>query len=204
MTDHNHISADIKHLAKPIDSVFLDQDNTRKHSSKNIKAIAESLKLFGQQTPIKVTMAGKVLKGNGTLEAAKLLEWKSIAVSVFDAGQEHEDGYAVQDNKTGELADWDFQQLADKIPEIDKQYDLAALGWERHEVEQYIGDEWSPPATEPLPDRMHKPKPIAMTQEQYDIFMQATEAVMARQGVDEIKPGVVVGLIVGEYLANAS
>jgi len=134
----NHISADIAHLARPIEELTLDPKNARKHDALNIRAIAESLRMFGQQTPIKALASGLVIKGNGTLLAAKVLGWTQLAVSIFDAGEDKVDGYAIQDNKSGDLASWDYAVLAEKMPVIVDDYDISAMGWKDYEIEPIL------------------------------------------------------------------
>lgn len=135
MTDVNgqtgdcFISKDIEHLARPIGEVRPDPKNARVHDEANIKAIMESLRVFGQQTPIKALPDGRVLKGNGTLEAARRLGWARIAVSTFDAGEEKAVGYAIHDNKTGDLSTWDYSTLSEQLQTLGDDYDLHAFGW---------------------------------------------------------------------------
>lgn len=57
----------------PVDQLKFDPKNSRKHDTKNIKAIKESLLKFGQQKPIVVMADGTVIAGNGTLQAFKEL-----------------------------------------------------------------------------------------------------------------------------------
>ena len=85
LNKHSHISVDLRALASEMDTLIPDADNARKHDSRNLKVIAESLKRFGQRTPIVVNRKNKViLKGNGTYTAAKMLGWKQIAVVWVD------------------------------------------------------------------------------------------------------------------------
>ena len=84
-----------------------DPANVRRHSERNIEAIKASLRRFGQQKPIVVDTAGVVVAGNGTLEAARQLQWTSIyGVETKLTGSDRT-AYAIADNRTAELADWD-------------------------------------------------------------------------------------------------
>lgn len=109
-----------------ISSLAFDPNNARKHDEKNIKAIEGSLKLFGQRKPIVVTSNNVVVAGNGTLEAAKSLGWNEIAVvrTPEDWTAEQLKAYALADNRTAELAEWDIEVLKDQLLEVD------AFGWE--------------------------------------------------------------------------
>ena len=120
-----------------------DPDNARKHSERNIDAIAASLTRFGQRKPLIVNGESIVLAGNGTLQAAKKLGWVEIEVSQIPIGWswEQQRAYALADNRTAELAEWDSDKLANQLMELD------SVGWELDD----IGFEKLQPPTEELP-----------------------------------------------------
>lgn len=117
--------------ARPISELTPDPKNVRAHSQRNIQAIAESLMQYGQQKPI-VVKDGVVLAGNGTLEAAKRLGWDIIACVEF-SGEGNKTGYALADNRTAELAEWDFDKLSDQLSLFENQMELQYL-WSSEEV----------------------------------------------------------------------
>jgi 16S rRNA G966 N2-methylase RsmD len=108
-----------------IASLTFDPSNARKHDGKNLEAIAGSLKLFGQRKPIVVTPDNIVVAGNGTLEAAKTLGWSEIVIARTPIGWTWDQikAFALADNRTAELAEWDDKILADQLLELD------ANGW---------------------------------------------------------------------------
>jgi ParB-like chromosome segregation protein Spo0J len=113
-----------------INSLKPDPANARTHDSKNLKAIASSLEKFGQRKPIVVTPDSIVVAGNGTLEAAKSLGWTQIAIARTPIGWTWDQvkAFALADNRTAELAEWDDKVLADQLLELD------ANGWELEEL----------------------------------------------------------------------
>jgi site-specific DNA-methyltransferase (adenine-specific) len=121
-----------------ISSLSLDPTNARRHDSKNLASIEGSLRLFGQRKPIVVTGANVVVAGNGTLEAAKSLGWSEIDVVRIPAdwSAEQVKAYALADNRTAELAEWDAKVLADQLIELD------AVGWD---VSEFGFDALEPP-----------------------------------------------------------
>lgn len=109
------INDSIKQYAVDITILTSDPANARKHSQRNIDAIKASLSRFGQVKPIVTHKnATTVIAGNGTLEAAKQLGWKKIAV--VRSGLEGMDAtaFGIADNRTAELATWDLEVL-DKL-----------------------------------------------------------------------------------------
>jgi len=121
-----------------ISDLTLDPQNARTHSQKNLDAIKASLTQFGQRKPIVITGEGLVLAGNGTLEAAKSLGWDHIDVTItpVDWDLNTARAYALADNRTAELAEWDENVLAKQLLElIDVDFDIESLGFELPEPE---------------------------------------------------------------------
>ena len=115
-----------------ITDLSLDPKNARKHSARNLEAIAASLEKFGQRKPI-VVHRGVVLAGNGTLEAAKSLGWTEIDVAEVpdDWDNDTAKAYALADNRTAELAEWDESELAKQLLELqDADWGITELGFE--------------------------------------------------------------------------
>jgi ParB-like chromosome segregation protein Spo0J len=114
-----------------ISELTLDPNNARRHSTRNIEVIANSLKEFGQRKPIVVTNNNVVIAGNGTLEAAQSLGWETITITRApkDWNANQIKAYALTDNKTSELADWDSQILAEQLLEISEVFDIQDFGF---------------------------------------------------------------------------
>jgi DNA modification methylase len=118
--------------------LLLDPENARKHSKKNLDAIKASLTKFGQRKPIVINNKGVILAGNGTVEAAKDLGWDHIEVAIVPADWDEATAraYALADNRTAELAEWDENVLAKQLLElIDEDFDIEAIGFELPEPE---------------------------------------------------------------------
>jgi site-specific DNA-methyltransferase (adenine-specific) len=127
-----------------ISSLSLDPTNARRHDSKNLASIEGSLRLFGQRKPIVVTGANVVVAGNGTLEAAKSLGWSEIDVVRIPAdwSAEQVKAYALADNRTAELAEWDAKVLADQLIELDAEgWDVSEFGFDALEPPVNLDDD---------------------------------------------------------------
>lgn len=125
----------------PLSELREDPANARKHGQRNIAAIKASLDRFGQQTPIVVDSDNVVRKGNGTFRAAKELGWEGLAcVRTWLDGAEAK-AYAIADNRTGDLAEWDELVLAETIKGIQSEDDEAlslATGFDEDEVDELM------------------------------------------------------------------
>tara|TARA_R110001592_G_scaffold43723_2_gene141412 strand:- start:1138 stop:1662 length:525 start_codon:yes stop_codon:yes gene_type:complete len=103
----------------PIDSISQDPANARKHDERNLTAIRDSLRAFGQQKPIVVDQREIVVAGNGTLEAAKRLGWTEIAIVRTTLDQTQATAFGIADNRTAELAEWDDEVLRSLLDSMD-------------------------------------------------------------------------------------
>ncbi len=116
-----YIAEQLQHLALPIDTLSPDPANARKHSQRNLDAIKASLQRWGQRAPVVVQKQGMIVRaGNGRLEAAKALGWSHLAAVVVDDSSIEAVAFAIADNRTAELAEWDQEvlaQLLDSLPE---------------------------------------------------------------------------------------
>ena len=120
-----------------VENLTPDPKNARKHNDRNISVIAESLNKFGQRKPIVVTPEGVVIAGNGTLQAAKYLGWKELSVVEIpkDWDESMVRAYALADNRSAELAEWDTAILSEQLFELENELDLKSFGFELPSVE---------------------------------------------------------------------
>lgn len=114
----------------PITSLSADPSNARLHPQRNLDQITASLRRFGQQKPIVVDANNTVRAGSGTLAAAIKLGWETIQIVRSDLARTELTAYAIADNRSAELAEWDTDVLARTLddPEIgDVGFDDAEL-----------------------------------------------------------------------------
>jgi len=122
-----------------IDSISQDPANVRKHSERNLEAIKASLRKFGQQKPIVIDTKGIILAGNGTYEAARSLGWETILAVKTDLIGSDATAYAIADNRTAELAEWDDTALAETLRALQsEEYNLEAAGFLDQEIDDLI------------------------------------------------------------------
>jgi site-specific DNA-methyltransferase (adenine-specific) len=117
---------------RTIVSLRPDSRNARKHGKRNLATIRASLEQFGQQRAAVIRSDGTVLAGNGMLEAARELGWTDLAVTVVPDGwtDEQARAYALADNRTGELAEWDVAVLDEHLVELEVSgLDMTSFGF---------------------------------------------------------------------------
>lgn len=93
--------------------------NSRTHSKKQIKQIADNIRKFGFRNPVLVDEANCIIAGHGRVEAAKLLGHDSVPVVRLEGMSEAEKrAYIIADNRLAELAGWDKDLLALELEHI--------------------------------------------------------------------------------------
>lgn len=139
------VNKQLHDLLVPVADLHEDPDNARDHDSENSESIAASYARFKQNKPIVCNKDGKVIAGNGQLAAARdILEWTHIACIRFeDEDAAEQMAFAIADNRTAELATWNFPNLAehltslgDNSPEL-----LASTGFSDDSI-QKIMKQW--------------------------------------------------------------
>jgi ParB-like chromosome segregation protein Spo0J len=115
-----------------------DPANARKHGDRNIQTIVESLNRFGQQKPIVVDSSNCVRAGNGTLEAARSLGWTHLDCVVTDLKGSDAIAYAIADNRTAELAEWDDGVLVATLEGLQLEDLLTSAGFSDDELKELM------------------------------------------------------------------
>ena len=121
-----------------ITELSLDPSNVRKHGRKNLDAIKASLRKFGQQKPIVVDAKGIVIAGNGTLTAAQELGWTEIDIIRTQLEGVEATMFAIADNRTAELAEWE-DSLAEVLQKLQADgHDLGELGYDQNDRDELL------------------------------------------------------------------
>jgi ParB-like chromosome segregation protein Spo0J len=76
-----------------------------------------------------------VLAGNGTLEAARSLGWKELRIVRTALTGSNATAYAIADNRTGELAEWNDDVLSRLLAEPD----IGDVGFDDAEIRKLLG-----------------------------------------------------------------
>ena len=102
-------------------------DNNPRRNDEAAKAVANSIKEFGFQSPIIVDRDGVIIAGHTRYKAARRLKLQEVPVIVAaELDPEKVKALRIADNSTGEVAQWDLQLLVQELTGID--YDMADFG----------------------------------------------------------------------------
>ena len=131
----------------PIDKALADRGNARRRTDRNKATIKASLERFGAGRSIVLDGENIVRAGNGTLEQAADAGFREILVIEPAANQivavkrpdwtpAEAKAYAVADNRSAELAEWDQQALATIAREVQSDESITddAIGFTDDEI----------------------------------------------------------------------
>jgi DNA modification methylase len=137
--DLDWIAEDLRGLALEVEELTQDPSNARLHPERNMEALKASLHRFGQRKPVVVRREGMiVIAGNGTLEAARALGWSHLAAVIVEDDATTATGYAIADNRTAELAEWDTRALYALLESVGGELPLTDLGFNEEELEALL------------------------------------------------------------------
>jgi hypothetical protein len=108
-----------------------------------VDAVAASIRQFGWRAPIVVDADGVIVCGHTRYKAALKLGLAKVPVHVArDLTPEQVRAYRIADNKTAELAEWDYDLLPLELTTIrDSGMDLGLLGFDADELARiFVGD----------------------------------------------------------------
>ncbi|MBN2167606.1 MAG: DNA modification methylase [Actinobacteria bacterium] len=137
-----NITESLMVLVVDIDSVKEDPRNARRHPTANLTAIKQSLTIYGQRKPIVVNEeTGIIEAGNGLWKAAKLMGWTHIAAVKVKDDPASATGFAIMDNQSANLAEWDMPVLKDLLLELEKiEFEMDNTGFSTRDIEELLAD----------------------------------------------------------------
>ncbi len=109
---------------RKLDSIKPYEKNPRRND-KAVDNVANSIKEFGFRSPIIVDKKGVIIAGHTRYKAAQKLGLKEVPCLVAsDLTKAQIKAYRLADNKTAELAEWDFELLHDELEGLTQDFDF--------------------------------------------------------------------------------
>lgn len=107
-------------------------NNPRKNDDA-VDTVAKSIEKYGFRNPLIIDESGVVWCGNTRLKASRKLGLKEVpCIVVRDLDEQKMTELALLDNKTNEIADWDYDMLREIMEEVDL-HDFE-LNWNFEEI----------------------------------------------------------------------
>ena len=117
-----------------------EYENNPRNNDEAVEAVAESIKQFGFKVPIVIDNKNVIVCGHTRLKAAERLGLSFVPCIVADdLNDEQIKAFRLADNKTGELAEWDFEALEKELAELTAfDVDMTAFGFDESIFEETL------------------------------------------------------------------
>src|SRR5262245_5127430 len=104
---------------RAIDTLKPDPANPRRHSKKQVRQIADGMRIFGFTVPMRVDREGRVMAGHGRLLAAGKLGMTEVPTLCLDhLSPAQARVFMIADNRLSEIATWDDRLLAEQLKDL--------------------------------------------------------------------------------------
>lgn len=115
-------------------------DKNPRNNDDAVASVARSIQEFGWQQPIVVDQDLVIIVGHTRLKAALSLGLTEVPVVIADnLTPEQVQAYRIADNKTSELAEWNYELLPLEIRDLQEaNVDLSLLGFDTSELEKLL------------------------------------------------------------------
>jgi DNA modification methylase len=121
----------------PIGKVYLSPANPRLNDAA-VPHVAASLRRFGFQQPIVAKPSGEVIAGNTRLKAAQSLGLAEVPVVWFAGSDLDATAYAIADNRTHEMSDWDEDALSKILEHLRSEDSLEGVGFSTDDIDELL------------------------------------------------------------------
>ena len=131
-----------------IEELKPDPANPR-HTKKQIRQIADSIRTFGFNVPILIDRDGKIVAGHGRWLACHLLgisEVPTLCLDHLSAAQAR--AFMIADNRLTEIGTWDDRLLAEQLQDLSVHgldFNIEVTGFEMGEIDLRIASLEEPP-----------------------------------------------------------
>jgi DNA modification methylase len=183
---------------RPITDIRPYEKNPRLNDDA-VDAVAASIREFGFRQPIVVDTEGVIICGHTRYKAALKLGLEKVPVHVAkDLTPEQIKAYRIADNKTAELAEWNYDLLPIELGELQAaNYDLGLLGFDQDELAKLLGGDLQEGLTDP--DEVPEPPDEAITQPG-DLWILGDHRLLCAdsskpEDVDRLLDGAVIHLV---------
>jgi DNA modification methylase len=117
------------------------EDNPRLNDQA-MDAVAESIRSFGFNVPILCDQKMTIIAGHTRWKAAQKLGLEKVPVIIVEMTNAKRRAFTIADNKTAEIADWDFPKLREVLEELrSEDIDIKSMGFSDEEIRRFILNE---------------------------------------------------------------
>lgn len=182
----------------PLDAIRPYENNPR-NNDPAVDAVAASLKEFGFRKPIVVDADRVIICGHTCYRAAKQLELKKVPIHVAtDLTPDQVRAYRLADNKTSELAEWDFGLLKIELAQLQEaDFSIDTLGFSSEDLAKIFQNDVTDGLTDP--EEVPEPPDEAITKPG-DLWILGNHRLLCgdsskREDLDRLLDGAKIQLV---------
>ena len=112
-------------------SELIPYENNPRNNDAAVDPVANSIRLFGFKVPIVIDKHNVIVAGHTRWKAAQKLGLEKVPCIVADdLTEEQINAFRLADNKTAELAEWDFEKLETELAKLADDFEMGDFGFE--------------------------------------------------------------------------
>ncbi|MBU0717903.1 MAG: ParB N-terminal domain-containing protein [Planctomycetes bacterium] len=173
-----------------------------------VDAVAKSIETFGFNVPILYDQHMTIIAGHVRWKAAKKLALTTVPGIQLSLARAQREAFAVADNKTAEIADWDYDALGEILKDLPEEgIDLSSLGFSEAEldailkpVEDFNWDQFKEDLEESHQDATHIFLPVKVPIDMKQSVTEAIRECARERGIVEKDSARLAGLVVMSLL----
>jgi len=182
------------------------EDNPRLNDQA-VDTVARSISAFGFNVPILCDRNLMIIAGHTRWKAARELGLETVPTIVLEMTDQQRRAFSLADNKTAEIADWDFPKLREILDELSSEdVDLEDLGFSDAELAAILADREEPDWTEfdqrltALENDGYALLPVKVRPDAKGKMQAAINAQGAKIGVRERDSAILAGKVIQKLL----
>jgi len=107
------------------------EKNNKKHPEKQLEKIVASIKEYGFKNPVLIDKNNVIISGHGRTLAAERLGMEEVpCIDCSDLNTKQVKALRLMDNKSAELAEWDFDNIIAELEELKlEEFDIDLTGF---------------------------------------------------------------------------
>ena len=175
-----------------------------------VDAVAYSIQQFGFNVPILCDQEFTIVAGHVRWKAAQKLGMGSVPVVELQLSDAQRRAFSIADNKTAQIAEWDYPALADILRELEsEEIDLLSLGFSDGELQALLEPENDFDFSEfeddvlSTPDLSHVSLAVKVPIDLKGAMKRAIERYAAEKGIAEEDLAVLAGKVFAALLEVA-
>lgn len=177
-------------------------ENNPRINDEAVDAVVKSIKSFGFNVPILCDQQFTIIAGHTRWKAAKKIGMKSVPVIILELTEAQRNAFAIADNKTSEIADWDYPRLRKILERLQsKKINLPSLGYSQGELQALLTKQkkfdWKAfeQRFKAKLSSMYVFLPIKVPAEMKEIFKKAIQQLANKHEIKEKDPAKAAGQV---------